>query len=99
MSQTPRPVVNATAVEVSPWVGAPSGFRTDYRELGPLLGGELLGACMYELDPDERNGPYHYELGNEERLLVLAGTPTLRHPEGRDLLAVGDIVLFPERPG
>jgi hypothetical protein len=39
---------------------------------------------MYEFDPDERNGPYHYELGNEERLLVLAGTPTLRHPEGRD---------------
>jgi hypothetical protein len=38
MSQTPRAVVNATAVEFSPSVGARSGFRTDYRELGPLLG-------------------------------------------------------------
>src|SRR5207245_4694574 len=46
--------------------------------------------------PRERNGPYHYELGNEECLLVLAGTPTLRHPEGRDELEVGDMVLFPE---
>ena len=45
---------------------------------------------MYEFRPGEHNGPYHYELGNEERLLVLAGTPTLRHPEGRDVLAVGD---------
>ena len=42
------------------------------------------------------NGPSSHELGNEERLLVLAGTPTLRHPEGRDGLAVGDMVLFPE---
>ena len=27
---------------------------------------------------------------------MLAGTPTLRHPEGRDVLAVGDMVVFPE---
>jgi uncharacterized cupin superfamily protein len=27
---------------------------------------------------------------------VLAGRPTLRHPSGRDVLAVGDMVVFPE---
>jgi uncharacterized cupin superfamily protein len=59
-------------------------------------GKRSLAASVYELDPGERNGPYHYEIGNEECLLVLAGTPTLRHPEGRDVLAVGDIVVFPE---
>jgi uncharacterized cupin superfamily protein len=98
MSATPRPVVDATAVEVAAWAGAPPGFQTRYRELGPLLGGELLGGTVYEFDPGERNGPYHYEIGNEECLLVLAGTPTLRHPEGRDVLAVGDMVVFPEGP-
>jgi uncharacterized cupin superfamily protein len=86
MSSTRRPAVNATAVDVVAWAGAPPGFWTRYRELGPLLGGELLGGSVYEFDPGERNGPYHYEIGNEECLLVLDGTPTLRHPEGRDVL-------------
>jgi len=98
MSPTPRPVVNAREVEVAPWVGAPRGFRTRYAQIGPQLGGELLGGTVYELDPGERTGPYHYEIGNEECLLVLAGTPTLRHPAGRDVLGVGDIVTFPEGP-
>jgi uncharacterized cupin superfamily protein len=98
MSATPRPVVNATAVEVAAWAGAPRGFRTRYGQLGPLLGGELLGGTVYEFDPGQRNGTYHYEIGNEECLLVLDGTPTLRHPEGRDVLAVGDMVVFPEGP-
>ncbi len=96
MSVTPRPVVSATAVEVAAGAGDPPGFRARYRQLGPRLGGELLGGTVYEFDPGERTGPYHYEIGNEECLLVLAGTPTLRHPEGRDILAVGDMVLFPE---
>ena len=98
MSATPRPVINATAVEVAAEAGDPPGFRTRYRQLGPPLGGELLGGTVYEFDPGERNGPYHYEIGNEECLLVLAGAPTLRHPEGRDVLAVGDMVVFPEGP-
>jgi uncharacterized cupin superfamily protein len=98
MSTPPRPVLNATAIELEPWPGAPAGFRARCRELGPLLGGELLGATVYELDPGERLGPYHYEIGNEECLLVLSGTPTLRHPDGRDLLAAGDMVAFPDGP-
>ena len=96
MSATPRPVVNALSIEVAPEPASAPGFRTRYRQLGPLLGGELLGGTVYELDPGEQNGPYHYEIGNEECLLVLAGTPTLRHPDGRDQLSVGDMVAFPE---
>jgi uncharacterized cupin superfamily protein len=98
MSATSPPVINATAVDVVADTGNPPGFRTRHRELGPLLGGELLGGTVYEFDPGERNGPYHYEIGNEECLLVLAGTPTLRHPEGRDVLAVRDMVFFSEGP-
>jgi uncharacterized cupin superfamily protein len=30
---------------------------------------------------------------------VLAGAPTLRHPDGQDVLAVGDLVFFEEGPG
>lgn len=96
MSAPARPVVNAASIEVETDSADPPGFQTRYRRLGPLLGAELLGATVYEFDPGERNGPYHYEIGNEECLLVLTGTPTLRHPHGRDVLAVGDIVMFPE---
>jgi uncharacterized cupin superfamily protein len=98
MSATPRPVVNAMTVELEPWRGAPPGFQARARALGPLLGGELIGAGVYELDPGQRGGPYHYEFGREEALLVLSGSPTLRYPEGRELLAPGDFVGFRDEP-
>jgi uncharacterized cupin superfamily protein len=96
MSATRRSALNATTVELEAEPAIPPGFRTRFRQLGPLLDGQLLGATVYEFDPGERTGPYHYEIGNEECLLVLAGAPTLRHPEGRDVLEVGDMVVFPE---
>jgi uncharacterized cupin superfamily protein len=98
MSSAPRPVINAAAAELEPWPDAPPGFCVRDQELGPLVGGELIGASVYELDPGQRGGPYHYEFGREEALLVLTGCPTLRHPEGRDRLTPGDFVAFPDRP-
>jgi uncharacterized cupin superfamily protein len=42
--------------------------------------------------------PYHYVHGREQWLLVLAGTPTLRHPQGEDRLEAGDLVYLPDGP-
>ena len=53
---------------------------------------------LYGLPPGQSICPYHYEYGNEEGLLVLEGTPTLRHPDGEDELEPGDLVAFPEGP-
>ena len=53
---------------------------------------------MADFDPGEGSDPYHYVYGREEWLLVLAGTPTLRHPEGESPLEAGDLVCFPEGP-
>jgi uncharacterized cupin superfamily protein len=92
----PRPVVDAMGIEVETGWDAPPGFQLHYCQLGPLVGGQMLGGAVWEFAPGTRSGPYHYHHGNEECLLVLAGTPTLRHPEGRDVLAVGDMVVFPE---
>lgn len=95
MTELPREVVNAFTVELETDATDPVGFQVRYRRLGPLLGGgALLGATVCELDPGERSSPYHYEIGNEECVLVLAGTPTLRDPDGRVELAVGDLVAF-----
>src|SRR6476659_9521270 len=42
--------------------------------------------------------PYHYELGNDELLVVVSGTPTLRAPDGGRELQPGDCILFPSGP-
>ena len=48
---------------------------------------------MYELPPGNAS-PYHWHVGEEEWLLVLAGAPTLRTPEGEHALRPWDVALF-----
>jgi len=62
------------------------------------VAGQHLGAGLIELPPGESTFPYHYELGNDELLVVVLGTPTLRTPDGERKLAPGDCVLFPSGP-
>ena len=76
----------------------PRGVPSRAAKLGPLLGAERLDGTVVDVDPGEGSEPYHYVFGREEWLLVLAGTPTLRHPHGEDQLEAGDLVCFPEGP-
>lgn len=76
----------------------PAGFRARAVRLGPLLDATYLGATLYELDPGEAICPYHWEGAEEEWLLVLAGTPTLREPGGEHVLGPGATVCFPRGP-
>ncbi|MDQ2910625.1 MAG: cupin domain-containing protein [Actinomycetota bacterium] len=73
-------------------------YRWRAQMIGPVIGASLVGATVYELPPGEKSFPYHYEYGNEEWLLVVAGRPTLRTPEGEQELEPGDVVCFPEGP-
>lgn len=59
------------------------------------VAGQHLGASLYALPPGEATFPYHYELGNDELLVVVSGAPTLRTPEGERELTVGDCIHFP----
>jgi uncharacterized cupin superfamily protein len=54
----------------------------------------LLEATVIE----DASEPYHYVYGRDTWLLVLTGTPTLRRPDGEDLLEPGDLVCFSEGP-
>ena len=74
------------------------GFSWRRAKVGEAIGGEKLGASLYELDPGERSFPYHYEYGNEEWLFVVGGRPTLRDPDGEHELHPGDVVCFREGP-
>jgi uncharacterized cupin superfamily protein len=76
----------------------PEGYRTGLARLGPLVGAAETGTSIYELPPGQSICPYHYEWAEEEWLVVLEGTPTLRHPEGEDQLAQGDVRFFPIGP-
>lgn len=71
------------------------GWRSKDAWVGAKLDAELLGASMYELEPGDRLWPYHTHHANEEWLIVLRGTPTLRTPEGEQKLGEGDVVAFP----
>ncbi len=75
-----------------------AGYRWRAQMIGPAVGASMLGATVYELPPGEKSFPYHYEYANEEWLLVVAGRPTLRTPEGEQELEPGDVVCFPEGP-
>ena len=76
----------------------PEGFRAGQARLGKLLGAKESGITVYELAPGQAVCPYHYEVGEEEWLLVLAGNPTLRHPGGSERLDPWDVVCFPRGP-
>lgn len=66
--------------------------------LGPKLGASATGASLYELPPGQSICPYHFEYGEEEWLIALAGRPTLRTPAGEEELAPGDVAFFPPGP-
>jgi uncharacterized cupin superfamily protein len=52
---------------------------------------------IYDLPPGRASSPYHYEY-DEEWLLVVDGTVTVREPAGERTLKRGDLVCFPAGP-
>ena len=86
---------NGETEEVPP--GAP-GDRGRAARVGSKLGASRLGMSVYDLPRGEAIGPYHFEWTDEEWLIVLDGTPTLRSPEGERMLGPGDTVCFPAGP-
>jgi uncharacterized cupin superfamily protein len=76
----------------------PEAFRSGMFRFGPQLGAQQTGASVYEIPPGRSNCPYHYEYGEEEWLVVLAGRPTLRTPEGSERLEPFDVAFFPMGP-
>jgi uncharacterized cupin superfamily protein len=89
---------NLAAIACDPRSHLPDGFRRNSIRVGTSLGAARTGLSVYELPPGQAIGPYHYEDPEEEWLLVISGTPTLRHPDGDDQLEPWDIVFFPSGP-
>ena len=71
------------------------GFRWRRARLGRQAGAERLGASLFEVPPGAATFPYHFHFANEELLVVVAGRPSLRTPDGSRELAEGEVVAFP----
>ena len=91
-------VVNIAAPEFTYDADDPEGFRSGMHRLGPMVGGAMVGASLYELPPGQAVCPYHYEYGEEEWLIVLEGAPLLRAADGERRLQPWDVVCFPSGP-
>ena len=76
----------------------PPGMRSGLHRLGKHVGADQTGTSFYELPPGQALCPYHYEYGEDEWVLVVAGRPTLRDPDGSHELAPNDVVFFPRGP-
>ncbi|HEY4895768.1 MAG TPA: cupin domain-containing protein [Solirubrobacteraceae bacterium] len=75
----------------------PAGYRSASLHLTGALDAGALAVKAFELPPGEALCPYHYEY-EEEWLIVLEGTVTVRTPDGEERLEKGDVVAFPAGP-
>jgi uncharacterized cupin superfamily protein len=90
--------VNVFTAELQRDDDDPPGYEAGYLTVGPLIGAHKLGATIYSLGPGQSNCPYHYEYPDEEWLLVLEGTLTVRTPAGEEEVGAGEAVCFREGP-
>jgi uncharacterized cupin superfamily protein len=86
------------ATDVPPDGSEPEGYLCSAVRVGPKIGATRLGLSVYALPAGQAICPYHFEWTDEEWLIVLAGRPTLRTPEGECVLEPGDTVCFPQGP-
>ena len=68
------------------------------RAVGEAIGSQRIGGTVYELPPGESAWPYHYELGDEEWMIVLDGRVEVRTPEGEQELGARRRRLLPRGP-
>jgi uncharacterized cupin superfamily protein len=70
------------------------GFRCSRARVSRQAGSERLGLSLWEVPPGEAAYPYHHHLGEEELIVVLQGSPSMRTPDGWQDLQEGDVVAF-----
>src|SRR3954454_23204546 len=90
--------LNADDLQFEYDVEDPEGFRAGMKRFGKHLGAAATGMSIYELPTGQAICPYHYEEAEEEWLVVLEGTPTLRTPEGASSLQPWDVCFFATGP-
>lgn len=73
----------------------PPGHSISATSLTRLCGAIVTGMSIYELEPGNACWPYHFEVTEEEWVIVIEGELTLRTPDGEAVLRAGDVACFP----
>ena len=76
----------------------PAGYGAPYAGVRQAIGATKLGGNVVLLRESEAVCPYHYELVEEEWLLVLEGVASVRTPDGTEEVAAGELVCFLRGP-
>lgn len=84
-------------IEAVPFEGYSKGerFGVRYRQLGEFGGCKCVGVCMEILASGKQAYPAHYHMLEEEHLLILEGSATLRLGARTYELSAGHYVCFP----
>ena len=90
--------MNLRDLELKVLEGAPPGHTFSVRSLTSELGATVTGMSVYEVGPGEKTWPYHFELAEEEWIVVVDGEIVLRTPAGEQHLRAGDVVCCPAGP-
>jgi uncharacterized cupin superfamily protein len=74
-----------------------AGYRAGMTTIGKAAGGKDNTVKEFQVPAGESICPYHYEY-EEEWLLLLEGTVTVRTPEGERTIERGELLCFPSGP-
>jgi uncharacterized cupin superfamily protein len=88
-------IFNLLELELLPYDEGPDDHRFSMRHVARELGAALSGLTVYDVEPGQSTWPYHFELNEEEWLIVVSGELTLRTPDGERVLAAGEVACFP----
>ena len=66
--------------------GGPPGHDFRGTSLTEPFGAVATGMGIYEIAPGNASWPYHFEIAEEEWLIVIEGELTLRTPEGETVM-------------
>lgn len=88
-------IFNLLDGELSLYDEGPEDHHFAMRHVAREFGATLTGLTVYEVEPGRSTWPYHFELNEEEWLVVISGELTVRTPDGERVVRAGDVVCFP----
>ena len=101
--------VNLNEIKEEPWQSSGGKFAVSFKGISEALGREpasldLSKRHAFDLElsrvpPGKPNFPYHAHSAQWELYLVISGSGTVRHKDGRTEVVPGDVFIFgPDEP-
>lgn len=69
-------------------------YRSSYKEIAEVFGAKKLGFHTKILEPKTFSAPYHWHTGEEEVIIVLEGSATVRNNDQFCVIKPGDLIFY-----